>query len=127
MNDAPQTQAEKEGLAQAAAATGEGSTGKEKTSRYTIQMAVYAEIRSDEVEICRAPDATGLWQDVLTVEVPVRSQRKTAVLAALEQLKIPQDEEHYPLAFRAIDDEAGEIFPVVLEQPPAPAPVVKVG
>lgn len=127
MDQMQMDQAEKAGLSQAAAATGEGSTGKEKTSRYTVQMAVDADIVNDVVEISRAASVTGLWQDVLTVEVPIRSQRKTAVITALEQLKIPQDEEHFPVVFRAIDEDAGEVFPVRLEQPPAPPPVVRVG
>lgn len=130
MNDAPQTQAEKEGLQQAAPATGEGSTGREKMSRYTVQLAVVAhfDVDRDTVDFERAPDGSGgLWQDIAVVEVPMRSQRKTAVAQAISDLKVPEDDEHFPMAFRAIDEEAGEIFPVTLDQPPAPAPTLRIG
>jgi hypothetical protein len=92
------------------------------TSRYVVQRAVRAELdgSTDSVVLTAAVKETGIWQDMATVEVLLRSHRKTVIERALADLDV-QDED-LPQLYRALDLETAEAIPVRLEKPEVPVP-----
>lgn len=101
------------------------SVSSEKMSVYTVQRAVEVDMAGNVLAMANEPDGENVWEDIGTVEVPVRSHRKSAVQKALEQFNIPQDS--HPSFFRALEAEIAEPIPVTVEQPPAPPARLKVG
>ena len=93
--------------------TGPQTPEKATTSKYVVQRAV------------GLIDGAATWEDVGSIEVPIRTQRKTVVERALEEFNVPADA--HPSSWRVLDVDAAEEIPVRLEQPPAPPAVLKVG
>lgn len=123
-----------------------GEQGK-PTSSYVVQRAVEAVIEQSPavgesrgttgvdgvdfvVELAPwQPGALGespdLWLDVVRVDVPQKSHRKTVIIEALEKLGVADDD--LPQHYRALDADTAEVIPVTIERPPAPPAVRKVG
>lgn len=124
-------EAEQQGLEQAA--TPRSGSGKEKMTTYVVQRRVKLVMTGEhrdvaDIEGAREQD-TDLWQDVATVEVPLRSHRKTAIVGAIAKLteEGKLNDHEYPMQMRALEAEVADPIPVRLEQLPAPEPVLKVG
>lgn len=100
-------------------------TPPEKMSRYVVQRAVQVEHPGEVVGVPDEGAIIGLWEDIGEVSVPVRSHRKSAVIAALQDFKIPESD--HPSFYRAIEADIAEPIPVTVEQPPAPPARLKVG